>query len=320
MNKRKHKPQWLTLLIFIAALLGIALYLNANPDLIELLGNILWWQAILLIVLRLLFLGLNGYFLKIFARLFNVKLAVWEWFGLAFVTTMGNYLTPFSGGMLVRATYLKVRHAFPYAQFISLLAASYLLTFWVAGVLGLVAVLQLGAVTGGETLLLIFFAVLVTAVTLIFFLPTFKLPSQWRIIKIVNEMLVGWGKIRTNSGLLLRLGSINLVSMLLNGLAFWLAFHALDISVSFPKALLISLSAVFSVVLTITPGNLGIREAIIGLTGELIGIGVGEGLIVALLIRASTLVSAFTLGPLFSYRLTRELQKMDTSLAEDHSL
>ncbi len=320
MNKRKQKPQWLTLLIFIAALLGIALYLNANPDLIGLLANISWWQAFLLILLRLLFLGLNGYFLKIFARLFNIHLAVWEWFGLAFVTTMGNYLTPFSGGMLVRATYLKVRHAFPYAQFVSLLAASYLLTFWVAGVLGLVAAIQLDAAASGASLLLTFFAVLVTAVTVIFFLPTFKLSGQWRVINIANEMLAGWGKIRTDFALLLRLGGINLAGMLLNGLAFWLAFQALAISVSFPKALLISLSAVFSVVLTITPGNLGIREAIIGLTGGLIGIEVGEGLIVALLIRASTLVSAFTLGPLFSYRLTRELQMAETHPPENHSL
>ena len=41
--------------------------------------------------------------------------------------------------MIARAAYLKYRYAFSYAQFTSLLAASYLIFFWAVGFVGLIS-------------------------------------------------------------------------------------------------------------------------------------------------------------------------------------
>jgi len=307
MKERNRKQRWLTLIILLVVLLGIGFYLNWNRDLFTLLLGISWPLALSMVLLRLLFVALNGYYLKLFAQIFDVQLHVREWFGLAFITTMGNYLTPLSGGMVARATYLKVRHALPYTQFLSLLTASYLIIFWVAGVLGLVVAWQLKAVEQGRDIVVIFFVAMITAVSILFFLPPFHLPERWRLLRLFNAAMDGWQRIRTDRTLLIKLGMANLLGMVLNGLAFWFGFLALHIPVALPKAILISLSTVFSVVLTVTPGNLGVREAIVGLTGELIGVDGGEGLLVALLIRATTLTSVFVLGPLFSFLLSREL-------------
>jgi len=156
MKNRSPKQNWLTLIVIIVVFLGIGIYLNGNRDLFVLLTNISWPLALMMVLLRLLFVGLNGYYLKLFAQTFDIHLRFREWFGLAFMTTMGNYLTPLSGGMVARATYLKLRHAFPYTQFLSLLTASYLIIFWVAGVLGLLAVWQMSAVQQVSVVLIVF--------------------------------------------------------------------------------------------------------------------------------------------------------------------
>ena len=318
MNGRRQN-RWLSLVILLLIFSGMGLYFRANPALISSLRQISWPFMLLIILLRLLFLMLNGVMLKLFVSRFDVHLVWPEWVGLALVTTLGNYITPFSGGMLARATYLKVKHRLPFAQFASLMAASYVIIFGVAALMGLGCLLwlmlwQQSTLWQGSTLGLgLFFGLVLSGVLTAVLLPFDWLPAQpGRFMTPVKTVLEGWHRLRTDRLLLLQLTAVNIVSMLLNGLAFWLAYRALNfIEVTLPAAGLVSLTAVFSVILTITPDNLGIREVLVSLTSELIAIGVGEGLLVALLIRAGTLATVFTLGPLFSIWLSRRVEIKD---------
>ena len=95
--------------------------------------------------------------------------------------------------------------------------------------------------------------------------------------------------------------------MMTNGLSFWIAYNALGTAVPFTSAFLVSLFVSFSLLINITPGNLGIQEIIVGLSSGLLGIGAGLGLAAALLVRASAMLIAFSLGPIFSVFLTRKL-------------
>ena len=119
--------QVLSILVLVAVICIIGLYLKSNNELLRPILNISLVNALLLIVLTVMLIGMNGLFLKVFAAKFGMGLYFWEWFGLAMITTMGNYLTPFSGGLVARATYLKHRHAFPYAKFLTLITANYLI-------------------------------------------------------------------------------------------------------------------------------------------------------------------------------------------------
>jgi uncharacterized membrane protein YbhN (UPF0104 family) len=86
-----------------------------------------------------------------------------------------------------------------------------------------------------------------------------------------------------------------------------LAFQGFGEPVSFLSVLVISLFSYFSILINITPSNLGISEATITLASTLLGTSAGAGLTVSLLIRATTILVVFTLGPIYSYLLTREL-------------
>ncbi len=308
MNDRNRN--WLSITILLLTIVGIGAYFRANPNSLDPIRQISISHLLILVLLRFAFLLLNGVILNLFVMRFDVKLAWREWVGLALVTTLGNYITPFSGGMLARATYLKVKYQLAYANFIALLGASYLITFTVASLIGIFSLVILNQWQTQTYLLAGFLILVFLGVLVVMVFPINWVPKNGnRLIQTVTAVLEGWQQLRTDRELLWQLGLVTIVSMLLNGIAFWVAYQALGFNkVQFPEALLVSLSAVYSTILTITPGNVGIREAIVSLTSELINIGIGEGLLVALLIRLGTLVSVFSLGPIFSIWLTRQLE------------
>ena len=307
MNTAKTRSVF-TIALLLLCVAGISFYLRANQELVGLLANLSWQTAVLLVVLRFLFVAINGLFLKLFAAKLHVRLNWREWVGLPFVTTMGNYLTPLSGGMLARAAYLKNRHALSYTHFTTLLAANYLITFWVSVLAGLGMMPFLWQQARTPWLMLLFFVFCWVGLSVILLVPVPSFSSTKRPLRLLSQALIGWQTVKSDRRLMWHLVLLAMVSLFLNAAAFWLSYRALQIPVSWGTAVMVSLATVFSTLTTITPGNFGIREAFVSFISEIVGAGVGEGLLVALLIRGTTLISAFTLGPIFSASLAREIR------------
>jgi uncharacterized membrane protein YbhN (UPF0104 family) len=304
-----RRRQALAVLMLVVAMAAIALYLNSQRRLLVSLQHVSVAAALSLAMLRLLSWAATGLFLREYALRFGIRLSPQEWFGLSVVTTMGNYLTPFSGGVMARAAYLKHRHVFSYAQFATLLSFSYLVIFWVIGVVGVVTSLLLREAMQFHWQIAAFFAAVVVFISVLFALPSVKLPWNNRLARIVNTSLEGWALVKNDWALLARLVIYTLFSILLNAVSFWVAYRALKAPASFGVVLLVSQLTVFSNLVNVTPGNLGIPEAVVGLSSGLLGAGSGPGLLATLLIRAATVLLAFTLGPIFSFLLTREVTK-----------
>jgi uncharacterized membrane protein YbhN (UPF0104 family) len=221
---------------------------------------------------------------------------------------MGNYITPFSGGMIAKGSYLKYRHKFPYARFISVLGASYLMYFWVTGIAGIITLILIPERLNLYWELLTFFMGVVLFISLLAVFPAIKIPGNNWIIASLNSTVDGWTLIKKDLFLLAKLALYTLANIFLNGFSFWLAFVALS-KTSIPPGpvFLISLLSSFSILIKITPGNLGIFETVTTLGAEILGIGAGLGLMVSLVIRAASMILIFTLGPIFSLLLTHEL-------------
>jgi uncharacterized protein (TIRG00374 family) len=310
--------RWVSIFILVAFVVVAAIYLINQPELIEVLKEVSPYTIILLIFVRLMYLATNGLFLSLFASKFNIQLRFIEWFGLPMVTSFGNYITPFSGGLFARAAYLKRRHDFSYGSFATLLASNYLIAFWVVGFVGFISVFFIPGMTQSNRLLVGgWFLAVVVGITILFLVPTMKIPGKNRLSNLVNTSLAGWQLIRVDRFLVLKLAFLTLVNILLDSFAFWLAYQAVNETVHFLAIILISMLSSFSILINITPANLGINEAAITLASTLLGTGTGTGLVVALLMRATTILVVFTLGPTFSYLLARELtdQSVDNSIS-----
>jgi len=303
----RKKRIWSFIATVIIATL-IIIYIYHQPYSLEPLKNISLFVLICLIISRILFQITNGLILREIASKFNIKLTIKEWLGLPFVTAMGNYITPFSGGMIARASYLKYRHNFPYARFVSVLGANYLIYFGVAGVAGIITLMLSLGKFDLYWELLIFFLGVVLVISTLAMLPAIKIPGNNWLVVSLNNAVDGWALIKKDPFLLVKLVLYTLANILLNGISFWLAFVALsDISLSLGTIFIISLVSSFSILIRITPGNLGVFESIVSLSSGVLGVGTGLGLMAALLIRAASVIPIFTLGPIFSVVLTREL-------------
>ena len=303
---KRNRRLW-SIIVLVLVVAAMAWYLNSQRQMLSAFGQVSLLAIGYLVVTRLLFLGVNGLFLREFASKFGVRLTLKEWFGLSVVTTMGNYITPFSGGMIARAAYLKQRHQLPYAQFVTLLASNYLINFGVIGAVGALILLTFGEAIRFYWQVFVFFMLVFISIVVLILFPATRLPWKNRVAKAVNVSFEGWLLVKNDPILLARLVACTLVNILLTGLSLWIAYDALGSRISFRSALLIGLLTSFSLLVRITPGNFGIQEAVVSLASGLLGIGMGQGLLAALLIRGATMIPAFTLGPVFSFLLTRKL-------------
>jgi len=283
---------------------------------------------------------------NVLLKALKVVMSLGESFLLSVVTGFYNLITPFRGGMAVRAVYLKKKYDFAYVHFLASLSAVYVLTFLVASFLGIVSTLWIYFETGmfSWILFVIFDVVFLGMLGIIFVSPKFKefgndssprharpdgkyvanLPrprmsrgkgneesgfikseglKKWlnRFIKVIN----GWHFIKNNTRVIVVTSVVTLIQILISSLMLWLQFRVFGVEVSFVSAVFLSAIGSLSLVIGLTPGNLGVQEAIIVFSAATIGITPAESLSAALLGRAVSLVVLFVLGPIFSYVLMR---------------
>ena len=301
-----QRRQWVSTGVLLLITAVIIHFLRSQPELLKSLQNVTLSSLFYLILVRLSIFAMNGLFLKEFAAKFGVRLTFHEWFGLASITTMGNYITPFSGGLFLRAAYLKKRHCLSYTQFTTMLTANYLIMFWLIGVIGLLSLRLLGHGWQPYLPIVLLFGSISVVVSIVFLFPVQYVAWDNRIGRFLNSLLTGWFMVKRDYRLLFRLTLLTILTIGLNTLSFWLVYKVLGHVISMVGALLLGLIAAFSIFINLTPGNLGVQEAMVGFSAEILGVGGGgEGLMAVLLIRAVTVVCAFSLGPLYSYLLSR---------------
>jgi uncharacterized membrane protein YbhN (UPF0104 family) len=297
----------LSMVLFFVAAACIVLYLHRHPELIRHVLEISPWIALPLFLMSVATLVANGLYLRVIAEKFDVHLTLKEWFGLASVTAMGNYLTPFSGGLVARAAYLKSRHHFPYAHFLALLAANYMIAFAVIGITGVLTMLTMIGTGRFSWPMILFFLATLSTILLVSFFPSLSIGGHHRFLRLLQQAQEGLDVIRRDRVLLLKLIALTFFNVAVGALLFSLVFHSVGAAIPFKIALLIYLLTACTVLINITPGNLGVQEAVASLAAALLGAGADMGLLASLIIRSVAILAAFALGPIFSYQLSKEL-------------
>jgi uncharacterized protein (TIRG00374 family) len=208
--------------------------------------------------------------------------------------------------MGVRAGYLKKKHDFAYVNFLATLSAVYVLIFFVGSALGLLSTYILYKQTQvfSPILALVFAAIFLGMAGIMIFSPQFKEPeNKWirRFIKVIN----GWNLIKKNKRVIAVTVIITLIQLILGAFMLWLQFRVFGVEVGIWSCLFLSAVGNISLLIAVTPGNLGVQEAITVFSAATIGITPAESLSAALLGRAVSLVVLFILGPIFSYILLK---------------
>jgi uncharacterized protein (TIRG00374 family) len=112
-----------------------------------------------------------------------------------------------------------------------------------------------------------------------------------KVVKIVKEILNGWNIIISDSKLFLSLLVLTISRFIFSAILFYVQFKALDIDISFVNVLLYNCLSGVSLLVSLTPGSLGIREGIFVITSDILGISNEQVMQLALLDRVTVVLT-----------------------------
>jgi hypothetical protein len=312
---RRWLPSLLSLIF-----LGIAVYTLWKSHLFDKLdlSHPQWGWLFILVVLQALSLGVIGYSESLYVAHLGVKLVFVEWFGLNVASSVINLVTPIAGGAFLRGGYYQLQHHLHPARFTPMLAATSLITYLVSGIVGLILLgvfVALGL--GGEITWVApaIFVGLIGGSLIALALPIERLPlPQWRIARLARLAIGGWAEIRTSPSLLMKQIGLVFALQMFQALSMLVGIKGLGLDA--PVLPLFFVGIVLSA-WRVTPAlGLGAKEVVATLVAPLVGLNPTLGLLGALANRLATWVCVLTLGPLFSYLLSRRLGRSLGSLSQ----
>lgn len=290
-------------------LIGFLYYMWIHPNLFTAIRGISYITIGILAVLGSLMFLLNVLILRIFLHTFNVSVTLRECFGISTISAMGNYLAPFGGGTAGKAVYLKRRYDFPYPTFLASMSAASILDLLWAGFIGSSVLVISWKISflWGQALLAVFLTLMIVSLMALSLNPQ---AYDGRFLKPMRNVLDGWGRIRRDRDLIIKVSLLLLANYLLSSAELFAGYSAFSIKLGIADAILLSAISSMSSIVRVTPANIGIHEVIIASSSHLLGLGLGQGLLAAGLSRVISIGLIFSFGGLymmsFGYRKGQE--------------
>lgn len=256
----------------------------------------------------------NGLFTKWSAEAFTKKLSVGEGAYISILSAIGNFFGPLLGGTSIRAVYLKKYHGLAYSKFASTLIWYYLILFVLVAFMAIISLVFLGETNQTASLIVFFLVWLVVLLGLMIIKPPkLKLSSglqKNRAVQFISKVLVdinsGREIISRNKNLLSKLFLVSFISMSANFFISYVEFSLLDISISLPALGLYTALVSISLLISLTPGAIGIREGILLVVASTMGITADDIVKVAVIDRG---VHFILLAGLFMITRNSRLKK-----------
>lgn len=248
----------------------------------------------------------TGLILKLFINKLGGRLTGREGFFISLVTSFFNFITPFRGGVVVAAVYLKRRHQFDYSKYLLSVGGNYVILFLLVALFNFAAtvLMYFRYHILNAYVLVIFICLLFFLLAIMFFSPSLKNPSSW-IGKKFNELVDGWKIIKSDRPLIGRLFLLNL-AYILSGFAFmWVTFWSLGVGGQVAAIFYLHSVSFLSFFVNITPAALGIYETVVLVTSRIVGLTVSDALLFAIIFRVIGFGSVMALLLFYSKKVYR---------------
>jgi uncharacterized protein (TIRG00374 family) len=277
---KKKLSKFISPILTVIILILFGIYLYRNPDIINVVLDTKPEYLLIIAVIFISVFFLEGIFIRVTLKAFDKNISIKESFYLSTLSRIGNYLLPMRAGAIFRATYLKKKYNFEYSKFLSTLYGYYIVLFLLYSFVAIITLL-LKSVLNGETflILLFFFTGLFLGMLFLMFV---RIPFERfikckkgfiaKIVGFLDRFMNSWDIIVKNKRLLLQLIFITCVYILLNTIIIYVEFLSLGISTNFLNLMLYSCLSGVSLLISLTPGSLGIREAVFLISSEGIGL------------------------------------------------
>jgi uncharacterized protein (TIRG00374 family) len=297
------KKSWgvIKILLTLVVLGLFVLYFINNQQDFEAVFATSLWIVLLLLGLNSLHFFINGLFVLCLLKGFGHRISGMESFYISIISSFGNYFIPMQGGAAIRSVYLKKTLNFPYAHFIASLYGNYIVIFGVNALFALITLSLIHFRISAVPLPLFAFFGLMLIAMVILALVRFRVhlgevgnsKVMRKILEVLSRILQGWEMISRKKTLLMGLVWITIGNFIVMTAIYALEFFTLGIQGNLLTILLYNCLAGVSLLISLTPGALGIREGIFFLTSDVLGISNEEIMQLALLDRGVTVLTLF---------------------------
>lgn len=291
----KQFGKYISPILTILILLLFGVYLYINPEILVSLKSTNPIYVLLIMLFYLLIFYLEGIFILVTLKIFHKEIDSKEGMYISVLSRIGNYLLPMRAGAVFRATYLKKKYDFQYSDFLSTLYGYYIIFFLANSILAFM-VLVYKAVFFNQiytTLILFFLSIILAMLFLILFnLPIEKLFLNSkgilsRLVSILGKFLNGWKLIVKDRRSFIKLLLLAFGNIFLNTIIIYIQFISIEKIPNILDVVLYTCISGLSLFISLTPGSLGLREGVLLITSQSIGVSESEIIKLAVLDRGS---------------------------------
>jgi uncharacterized protein (TIRG00374 family) len=292
-EEKSLKKTYLYALFFVIVILYLGYYISRNSEQFSQLASVSPGYLAVVALGSLAGIFVNGLFMKVILVPYKKDIQKSESFFVSLISTMGNYFLPMGTGTGIKAVYLKRKFQLNYSDFISTLSGNYIIVFLINAGLGCLAVLMLRdqaplSQTRGLLLVLggIFIGMIVLA-TYGFPRVLLRLFSRATFLRkltsAIERVLIGWNKLTEDKSLIIKLILLTLLNYAITVMITLTALLALDLPINLWVLFLYTSLASLSLLLNVTPGSIGVREAMFIIVSATLGLSVADILSISII-------------------------------------
>ena len=292
---------------------GIVFFVYARKDSFHAIRNVSTTSLPLMFATSAFSLVLNGILFNNGIAIFALRLPFKEWYGLTMANTMYSYFLPARGGLVARAFYLNYKYGFPYSDYLSFTSGTLILNLFAASFLA--STIQLFLLFLQNFLLKpIFFVSILTTLILAGLISTVssvhlkKISASNKIAHFFLNVVRGFRRFKNEPAKTASFIFLQFFFIFALALRLYVVFWALGLGVNYIHLALITSIVSFSMLFSLTPGNLGIKEALISVSANLLGVSPEEALLAAIIDRLITASLVISQGFVFTRMLLTEIE------------
>lgn len=312
----RRKTDWKTILsgalfIVMVALLAFYLY-HEREELWSLLSLDAWTVAWVL----LLSLGgclFNCLYHRALLHGYGLRLTLCDWVGVVFVSNAIAYVLPMRADLIFTGAYYKRVKGMRYTRLASMAAGNVVfgVVFSLAQIL--IALLCM-ALIDGQAPVSIWLCWALGALGMAAFLflslrgegRALSWLSRW---KTLSQIVAGFNELLKNRPMLWRLLVCLAGNNLFHLLAYMLCFRSVGLPVVFYEALFYNSVSWLAGVVAIVPGNIGIKESVMGAATLMMGALFHNGVAASLLERVAVMIVYILGGLIFALPVARRMRR-----------
>ena len=294
---RKTAIKLLAYLILLTVI--VLMFYHYRSDILTVFSRVKWPYIGLLSLLHIPMIALGGLSFKFLCSHYHIHLRFKDWAGLSFIANFLNQLLPYRLGMGFRYIYMRQHFQMSNAQFIYVMLIYFLLTVIICAAFALLGWLISDLPSRFNKL---FYMTCFVGILFVSFIIWLKI-THFKATRSITEMLKALQQLIADPKIfiysILALIGVNLLTTAL----FYTCLFAIGAPLPIAQCLFLVGILTVAMLFPLTPGNIGVLEALFGTLTQVIYHDFSMGFAAIALYRVSQWIPSIILGSSFSFLL-----------------